>query len=124
MLIGDGILTPAISGSCLSKLQFQVALFLTPSFFLFSVLSAMDGLRGPLPSVSKCTQIFLKNNLNLLHTHFLFGSYCRGAVRNRAGVLVHATKERNFQSKLPLLSDHGGVDFDHSDDRRLFHFTL
>lgn len=56
MLIGDGILTPAISGlsSCL-----RWSIFCDPCnichfvLYLFSVLSAIEGLRGPFPSVSK-----------------------------------------------------------------------
>lgn len=67
MLIGDGILTPAISGlvTIIFFLFYHVSerlnsLFVTLKCFdltllnLFSVLSAMDGLRAPFPSVSKC----------------------------------------------------------------------
>lgn len=69
MLIGDGILTPAISGLvtefflfCYS-VSFQKSLmsflllwnvFIQLCWIWFSVLSAMDGLRAPFPSVSKC----------------------------------------------------------------------
>lgn len=60
MLIGDGILTPAISGLLpfavltISAAISSVELSITCVTKLVSVLSAMDGIRGPFPSVSKC----------------------------------------------------------------------
>ncbi|CAD6245454.1 unnamed protein product [Miscanthus lutarioriparius] len=82
MLIGDGILTPAIS-----------------------VLSAIDGLRGPFPSVSDRTD-------------------CRGSVRGDPDRSVPAAKVRHVQGELHVLADHGGVDVHHPDHRRLQHLAL
>lgn len=63
MLIGDGILTPAISGLVLSFFHLGFVLLIERLvcfsqlcwfFVLFTVLSAMDGVRAPFPKVSKC----------------------------------------------------------------------
>lgn len=63
MLIGDGILTPAISGilACLGPFSLLSILLsahhlssLISRPFLLLVLSAMDGLRARFPSVGKC----------------------------------------------------------------------
>jgi KUP system potassium uptake protein len=56
MLIGDGILTPAISGLslCLRQSFFSDMCQFILYYHIVSVLSAIQGLRGPFPSVRNC----------------------------------------------------------------------
>jgi KUP system potassium uptake protein len=57
MLIGDGILTPAISGLLfvVDICNYHICDHIDKYhvLYFFSVLSAIDGLRGPFPSVSR-----------------------------------------------------------------------
>lgn len=128
MLIGDGILTPAISGfQIFTYFNHSITLMFPFSFqseilHVYLVLSAMDGLRGPFPSVGKCKQpissLFFEFNNQFCIFKLCNCNSCGGSSFSwNSDLSVPAPKIWHFTSELSLFPDHGFVDTHNSNNR-------